>query len=353
MRKINRKHRKTWPFVTAAAVLILAGGIAVIVPILEDDQEIMEEAAEYAELADKVQQDHSANTLPAFTVSPQDDLLSAVLDEQEHENNTPAYEQVHPPNEDVTAATPTAAAAISENDPAGWNTAAPQPAADTSTQHFTAQPGHQPTGRPDAAPTAAPTAPPAGNTGADLAACLKKNPDFVAWLKIPGTNVNYPVVLSDDTDYYLTHRFTGKQSKLGTLFSLEKTDYETPGRNIAIYGHHITNTSSGELMFRPLLSYKKQSFYEKHSTIYLDSLYHSAAYKIFAVVNLVKGEWDPSTASFASDADFLTFIRQAQARSLYDTGVEVTAADRILTLITCDRSYAAADGRLIVLAVEQ
>ena len=353
MRKSNRKHRKTWPFVTAAAVLILAGGIVVIVPILEDDQEIMEEAAEYADLADRVQQDHSANTLPAFTVSPQDDFLSAILDEQENENNTPAYEQVHPPNEDVTAATPTAAAAISENDPAGWNTAAPQPAADTSTQHFTAQPGHQPTGRPDAAPTAAPTAPPAGNTGADLAACLKKNPDFVAWLKIPGTNVNYPVVLSDDTDYYLTHSFTGKQSKLGTLFSLEKTDYETPGRNIAIYGHHITNTSSGELMFRPLLSYKKQSFYEKHSTIYLDSLYHSAAYKIFAVVNLVKGEWDPSTASFASDTDFLAFIRQAQARSLYDTGVEVTAADRILTLITCDRSYAAADGRLIVLAVEQ
>ena len=82
-------------------------------------------------------------------------------------------------------------------------------------------------------------------------------------------------------------------------------------------------------------------------------LYHSAAYKIFAVVDLVKGEWDPSTASFASDADFLAFIRQAQARSLYETGVEVTVTDRILTLITCDRSYAAADGRLIVLAVEQ
>lgn len=191
------------------------------------------------------------------------------------------------------------------------------------------------------------------NTGVDLTASQAKNRDFVAWLKIPGTNVNYPVVLSDDTDYYLTHSFTGKQSKMGTLFSLKKTDYQTPGRNIAIYGHHITNTSSGELMFRPLLSYKKQAFYEKHSFIYLDSLYHSAAYKVFAVVNLVKGEWDPSTAGFASDADFLAFIRHAQARSLYDTGVEVTAADRILTLITCDRGYAAADGRLIVLAVEQ
>ena len=192
-----------------------------------------------------------------------------------------------------------------------------------------------------------------GHTGVDLTAAQAKNSDFVAWLKIPGTNVDYPVVLSDNTAYYLTHSFTGKESKLGTLFSLKKTDYETPGQNIAIYGHHITNTSSGELMFRPLLSLKKKTFYEKHSVIYLDSLYHSAAYKIFAVVNLVKGEWDPSTANFASDADFMAFVRQAQARSLYDTGVEVTASDHILTLITCDRSYAAADGRLIVLAVEQ
>ena len=350
MRKNNRKHRKTWPFVTAAAVLILAGSIAIIVPVLEDDQEIMEEAAEYADLADKVQQDHNSVILPAFTTSPQDDLLSAIMDEQEHENNTPAYEQVHPPNGDVTAELPTEHPDMPENDPAGLNTAAPQPSADTSAQQST---DHQPTDRPDASQTAATTTPPAGNTGADLAACLAKNPDFVAWVKIPGTNVNYPVVLSDDTDYYLSHSFTGKQSKLGTLFSLKKTDYETPGRNIAIYGHHITNTSNGELMFRPLLSYKKQSFYEKHNTIYLDSLYHTGIYKVFAIVNLVKGEWDPSTASFASDADFLAFIRQAQARSLYDTGVEVTAADRILTLITCDRSYAAADGRLIVLAVEQ
>ena len=192
-----------------------------------------------------------------------------------------------------------------------------------------------------------------GNTGVDLTAAKEKNGDFIAWLKIPGTNVNYPVALSDNTDYYLTHDFSGRKSKLGTLFSLKKTDYETPGRNIAIYGHHITNTSSGELMFRPLLSYKQRSFYEKNSIIYLDSLYRSGIYKVFSVVNLVKGEWDPSTASFASDADFLAFIRQAQARSLYDTGVEVTAADRILTLITCDRSYAAADGRLIVLAVAQ
>ena len=106
-------------------------------------------------------------------------------------------------------------------------------------------------------------------------------------------------------------------------------------------------------MFRPLLSYKQKDFYESHSTIYLDSLYHIGTYKIFAVVNVVKDEWDASKSTFANDADFLAFVRQAQSQSLYNTGVEVTADDRILTLITCDRSFASADGRLIVMAVEQ
>ena len=121
-------------------------------------------------------------------------------------------------------------------------------------------------------PPIAAATPQPGNTGANLDACLSKNSDFVAWLKIPGTNVDYPVVLSDNVDFYLTHSFTGSESKLGTLFSLGKTDYSTPGKNIAIYGHHITNTTSGQKMFRPLLSYKSKSFWETHQTVYLDSI---------------------------------------------------------------------------------
>lgn len=185
----------------------------------------------------------------------------------------------------------------------------------------------------------------------DLAACLAQNKDFIAWLYIPGTKVDYPVVLSDKTDYYLTHLFTGKASKLGCLFSLQKTDYRTPGRNIAIYGHHIT--SNNNVMFSPLLSYKKQSFYANHAVIQLDSLYRSSQYRIFAVINMDKDDWDASSTAFASNQDFLSFVNKAKAYSLYDTGVAVGADDHILTLITCDRSYGGKDGRLIVMAVEQ
>ena len=208
----------------------------------------------------------------------------------------------------------------------------------------------QPTVQPEPTVTPAPT-PRIGKTGVDLDACKAQNNEFVAWLKIPGTKINYPVVWTDNVDYYLTHTFSGKESKIGTLFSLGKTDYKSPGRNIPIYGHHIT--TSGGNMFQPLMSYKKRSFWESHMTIYLDSLYHLGEYTVFAVINMQNGEWDPAAASFSGDQAFLNFLRRAKAQALYDTGIEVNADDHIITLITCDRSHQDKDGRLLVMAVEQ
>ena len=185
----------------------------------------------------------------------------------------------------------------------------------------------------------------------DLSAYLAQNPDFVAWLRIPGTNVDYPVVQTDNPDYYLNHTFSGKSSVVGTLFSLADADYAAPGRNIAIYGHHLR--SSGEKMFTSLMRYKNPDFYEDNKTVMLDSLYRHREYTIFAVVNMKVGDWEPSRTTFSGDAAFMAFVNRAKSESLYDTGVEVGADDHILTLITCDRSYAGKEGRLVILAVER
>ena len=185
----------------------------------------------------------------------------------------------------------------------------------------------------------------------DLSAYLAQNPDFVAWLRIPGTNVDYPVVQTDNPDYYLNHTFSGKSSVVGTLFSLADADYAAPGRNIAIYGHHLR--SSGEKMFTSLMRYKNPDFYEDNQTIVLDSLYRHSEYTIFAVVNMKAGDWEPSRTTFSGDAAFMAFVNRAKSEYLYDTGVEVGADDHILTLITCDRSYAGKEGRLVILAVER
>ena len=187
------------------------------------------------------------------------------------------------------------------------------------------------------------------DSGIDLKACLAQNKDFVAWLSIPGTVISYPVVRSDDSEYYLSHLFSGKKSKLGCLFSLKSSDYQQPSQNIAIYGHHLRTNN----MFTPLLSYKKQSFWQEHDSIVLDSLYRRETYRVFAALNMNIQEWDPSVADFPSGEAFMTFVQRAQALSFYDTGVEVNEEDEIVTLITCDRSYAGADGRMVVMAVKQ
>jgi len=201
-------------------------------------------------------------------------------------------------------------------------------------------------------PTVCPsTVPEHGHTGVDLSACLAANADFIGWLRIPDTTIDYPVVQTDDTDYYLKHTFAGKQSYIGALFSLGKTDFQTPSQNIAIYGHHIR--SNDQVMFSPLLGYKDEAFYAAHDTIYFDTLYHTGTYKIFVVLNMQNGDWEPSKVDFVSDDTFLAFTRQAKTQSLYDTGITVLATDHILTLITCDRSYGGRDGRLVVMAVQQ
>ena len=203
---------------------------------------------------------------------------------------------------------------------------------------------------PQQAASSSPDAHSVVDSGIDLEACLAQNKDFVAWLSIPGTVISYPVVRSDDSEYYLSHLFSGKKSKLGCLFSLKSSDYQQPSQNIAIYGHHL---SQSDAMFSTLIDYKQEAYYAEHSVITLDSIYGRRSYRIFAVLNMKVSDWDPAAASFSSGKAFLQFVNRAKQKALYSTGVEVKEDDHILTLITCDRSYGGASGRLIVMAVQE
>ena len=188
------------------------------------------------------------------------------------------------------------------------------------------------------------------DTGIDLEACLTQNKDFVAWLSIPGTVISYPVVRSDDSAYYLSHLFSGKKSKLGCLFSLKSSDYRQPSQNIVIYGHHLSHSDA---MFSTLIDYKQEAYYAEHSVITLDSIYGRRSYRIFAVLNMKVSDWDPATTNFGSGKAFIQFVNRAKRKALFNTGVEVKEDDHILTMITCDRSYGGASGRLIVMAVQE
>lgn len=186
---------------------------------------------------------------------------------------------------------------------------------------------------------------------ADPNTCLNINPDFIGWLTIPGTDIDYPMVLTSDAEFYLTHDFTGRESIVGCLFSLDRTDYQT-SRNIAVYGHHMRRSRS-TTMFQPLHEYKSADFCASHSEIQFYTQYGSRSYAVFAVISKREVDWDAAVADFNSAEAYQAFLDRSKAWSLYDTGVNVTADDRILTLITCDRDYNSADGQLVVMAVQK
>ena len=283
--KRNKRRRKCpfSPLTLLAALLLIGGMLAVVLPVLQWDAEVSAEAGEYEQLREQNRQAEARETVEEETLNqhivPPISLAEEGLPVQQSESAVGEQAMV------------------------------------------------------------------------DLSAYLAQNPDFVAWLRIPGTNVDYPVVQTDNPDYYLNHTFSGKLSVIGTLFSLADADYQAPGRNIAIYGHHLR--SSGEKMFTSLMRYKNPDFYEDNKTVMLDSLYRHSEYTIFAVVNMKAGDWEPSRTTFSGDAAFMAFVNRAKSESLYDTSVEVGADDHILTLITCDRSYAGKEGRLVILAVER
>ena len=70
---------------------------------------------------------------------------------------------------------------------------------------------------------AQPSARPSTLSGVNLAKLQSQNSEFI--LQIPGTSVNYPMVQTSDTAFYLTHNFKRQKAKAGTLFSLSSTDY--------------------------------------------------------------------------------------------------------------------------------
>ena len=330
----HKRSKRRFPMAAALAVILLLAGIAVIAGSLwMQENEINTGAEVYETLSEQLKLPATLNEMPE---TQQDDIPTT---EDNTDEDTPVTQEVSEYEQPVV---------IPEEVPAEQQ---PEQPAVTVVPPLTVQPvEQQPEYKFDPTPEGSSTSTP-GYTGADLAACKAANSDFVAWLQIPGTDIDYPVVLTNDVDYYLDHTFTGEESIIGCLFSLGRTDYAAPSQNIAIYGHHMRRSRS-TTMFQPLHNYKKASFRSEHATIHLDTLHGSRSYTVFAVINKRESDWDASAADFSSKDEYQAFLDRALVWSLYDTGVSVTTDDHILSLITCDRDYNSEDGQLVVMAVQ-
>ena len=329
----NKRRSRSSPLTAVLAVILFLAGIAAVgASLWMQENEITTGAEAYETLSQQLK-------LPDTTEEAPD-----VQETDDPENTVQDSQSVQTPEEQPSAEESIVELPAEITEEPSVTVIPPQPVVTTEPVVQETTPTTQPV-------ISKPASGNSGYTGADLDACKAINSDFIGWLQIPGTKVDYPVVLTNDVDYYLDHTFDRQENIIGCLFSLGKSDYSTPSRNIAVYGHHMRRSRS-TTMFQPLHEYKSASFRNAHADITFDTLYGSRSYTVFAVINKRESDWDASAADFASDADYQAFLDRVQDWSLYDTGVHVSTDDHILTLITCDRDYHSDDGQLVVMAVQ-
>ena len=329
----NKRRSRSSPLTAVLAVILFLAGIAAVgASLWMQENEITTGAEAYETLSQQLK-------LPDTTEETSD-----VQETDDPENTVQDTQSVQTPEEQPSAEESIVELPAEITEEPSVTVVPPLPVVTTEPAVQETTPTTQPV-------ISKPASGNSGYTGADLDACKAINSDFIGWLQIPGTKVDYPVVLTNDVDYYLDHTFDRQENIIGCLFSLGKSDYSTPSRNIAVYGHHMRRSRS-TTMFQPLHEYKSASFRNAHADITFDTLYGSRSYTVFAVINKRESDWDASAADFASDADYQAFLDRVQDWSLYDTGVHVSTDDHILTLITCDRDYHSDDGQLVVMAVQ-
>ena len=177
-------------------------------------------------------------------------------------------------------------------------------------------------------------------------ALYEQNNDFVGWIQIDGTNINYPVMQTpDNPDYYLKHSFENTWSDYGVPY-LDEACVIGQSNNLVIYGHHMSNGS----MFCDLELYSDPAFCMEHPVIRFDTLSSFGEYEVIAVFR-----YNTNQETFRYDREvnmdetrFSWFMEQVHARELFSTGKDVSFGDQMLTLSTCEYTYK--NGRLVVVA---
>ncbi|MGN0452299.1 MAG: class B sortase [Ruminococcus sp.] len=162
------------------------------------------------------------------------------------------------------------------------------------------------------------------------------NPDLYAWIKIPGTAVDYPVAQSsnEDDNYYLHHNYLGNYEFAGTIYSQRHNSKYFIDRVTVLYGHNMLNGS----MFASLHDFSDKEFFEENQYIYIYIDGHIFTYQIFASY-----DYDDrhilNSFNFSDDEVYEQYLYDClhphSSNALVREGAELSLEDKILTLSTC------------------
>ena len=176
------------------------------------------------------------------------------------------------------------------------------------------------------------------------------NPDVVAWIDIPGADIDYPVVQGGDNEYYLSHDFHGYEgwlARYGAIFMDYRNDPDWNDEGYFIYGHNMSDGS----MFHGVALMADQGRFDASRTVFLLSPTRNFELKTFALIHCAADETIVNT-SFATKEDMAAYVQDKIDRSIVYVGDAPSAREvsRLFAFATCDDG---SGGRYVLYAYEE
>lgn len=161
------------------------------------------------------------------------------------------------------------------------------------------------------------------------------NEHIYAWIRVPGTVIDYPIVQHPELpDYYLDYNLDGTKGYPGGIYTQLYNSKDWTDPNTVIYGHNMKNGT----MFAGLHQYEDSEFFKEYPYVYIYSEDKIRVYQVFAAyeysdVNLVTYFGLPGVMTYE---EYLASIYELDGiNNNFNTDIQVTTEDKIVTLLTC------------------
>lgn len=170
----------------------------------------------------------------------------------------------------------------------------------------------------------------------DFAALQEEtNADIYAWIYIPNTKIDYPVLQHpEDNLYYLNYNIDGTKGYPGCIYTEDYNTKDFTDHNTVIYGHNMKNGT----MFAGLHKYEDSKFFEENPYVYIYTEDEVYVYQVFAAyefsdAHILYNYPSDTDAAFSSYLEEVMDVRSMNSN--FNSDIEVTGSDRIVTLSTC------------------
>ena len=162
------------------------------------------------------------------------------------------------------------------------------------------------------------------------------NPEAIAYVYAPGTELDEPVVQTGDNATYLDKTFDGgNEPYMGTVFMDTDNKKDFSDRLTWLFGHARGSKVGDHRMFNDVNYYDKQEYFDQHPYVVIETPERKYYYEAMCLV-IVPETTAFYRTSFKDDEDFTT-----QLKKVYEDGqtknpnIKIKATDKYLVLSTC------------------